>query len=365
MHCRTFLFIVVMCSAANAFAVGTLQLGEATVEDQQVVIPVILGGNVGSGVSAMDFRIHYDPAVLEPVSAEAGPAAMGADKNVMANVRSPGEYVVVMMGMNQTTCRSGEVVNIVMQRIGESQDTGWNVELVQPTLSSLEGSSIETRVIPSEDLVPDETPERKEDAEEEKKPEDTPDDASPVMPVRSGQSHGVENTPAGGTTTRRIAPPAGTGGGAPIPEPRLDKRALETNRMRLATAAAASEGIREAIQTPLAPKNEVHSARKVIQNRGIPRTERKETPLVQKTAEPRENVSDQTPRNTQYAHVISGENRRESDTARVVGEALKSPEKLGDPRPIRSHRTGLTLGAICVTLLCGISLYAFRRRFLN
>ena len=130
-----------------AFGVGTLGIGDLSIEGNQVVVPIVLGGDVGAGVSAMDFRLRYDPAELQPVSTSPGPAAVRADKQVMANVRAPGEYVVVMMGQ-RSTCRSGEVVHVVMNRIGTAQDRNWGLALHRQTLSSTEGTVIESRVIP-------------------------------------------------------------------------------------------------------------------------------------------------------------------------------------------------------------------------
>ena len=81
---------------------GTLEFGRPTVEGEQYTIPVVLRGGDGR-VAALDFRLRYDPVVFQPVSTATGPAARQSDKVVTANTAAPGEYVVVMMGLNQNT----------------------------------------------------------------------------------------------------------------------------------------------------------------------------------------------------------------------------------------------------------------------
>jgi len=127
---------------------GTLQLGEPTVENDSIIVPVLLGGELSGGVGAMDFRFRYNAEALQPVSVAPGNAALSADKRVMSNMQSPGEYSVVMMGFNQTACGPGEAVRIVLQRL-QSSDKNWGLELVEPTMSSIDGYAIETRVLPA------------------------------------------------------------------------------------------------------------------------------------------------------------------------------------------------------------------------
>jgi len=121
---------------------GTLRIGTPTVEEQRVAFPVYLEGDVGDGVSALDFRLTYDAAVFKPVAVAAGPAATDADKRVEWNVRTPGECIVVMMGMNQTACRSGEVSRVVFQRTESARNGAYEFAVTSPTLSSLDGQPI-------------------------------------------------------------------------------------------------------------------------------------------------------------------------------------------------------------------------------
>lgn len=129
-------------------AQGTLRIGDPKIESNQVIIPVLLSGNLGTGVAAMDFRVNYDPNVLRPVSADVGSAASDAGKRVMANEPAAGEYVVVMMGMNQATFSSGEVARIVMERTPGAEPNQWKLALSNPTLSGTDGSTIASSVAP-------------------------------------------------------------------------------------------------------------------------------------------------------------------------------------------------------------------------
>lgn len=138
-----------LLATATAQGSGTLQLGEPTVENDRITIPVVLGGDLTGGVSAMDFRFRYNPEALQPVSVVAGTAAQSADKRVMSNLRTPGEYAVVMMGFNQTACGPGEAIRIVLQRL-QGPDQKWNLSLSDPTMSSVDGRLIESQVVPSD-----------------------------------------------------------------------------------------------------------------------------------------------------------------------------------------------------------------------
>jgi hypothetical protein len=92
----------------------------------------------------------------------------------MANISAPGEYIVVMMGMNQTTCASGEVATVVMERVADSADSNWDLGIKRQTLSSLDGTVIASEALPYE---PAETPEPEERAaptEPDKSPGEAP-----------------------------------------------------------------------------------------------------------------------------------------------------------------------------------------------
>jgi len=153
-----------LLATATAQGSGTLQLGEPTVEQDRITVPVVLGGDLSGGVSAMDFRFRYNPEALQPVSVVAGTAAERADKRVMSNQRTPGEYAVVMMGFNQSSCGSGEAIRIVLQRL-QGPDQKWNLSLSDPTMSSVDGRLIESQVLPS-DIEPAREVDEEQDEEE-------------------------------------------------------------------------------------------------------------------------------------------------------------------------------------------------------
>jgi hypothetical protein len=157
MNRMTIVFATILVGSEAFGAGGTLRIGIPKVEGDQITIPVVLGGQVGNGVAALDFRLNYNPEVLQPLSASAGAAASSADKRVMANVNTPGEYIVVMMGMNQTTCTSGEVVDVVMRRVGHAQEAEWSLGISEPTLSSMDGTVIESAALPFQ-AEPDKEP---------------------------------------------------------------------------------------------------------------------------------------------------------------------------------------------------------------
>ncbi|MCX5756986.1 MAG: cohesin domain-containing protein [Candidatus Hydrogenedentes bacterium] len=177
--------VVIIPSVAQAQ--GTLRIGDPTVESNQVTIPVYLNGNVGSGVAAMDFRVNYDPNVLRPLSAGAGSAAADADKRVMANETASGEYVVVMMGMNQTTFTSGEVARIVMERTPGANPSQWKLGLSRPTLSGTDGTIIDSAVAPYAPNVPTDKPKGSTDA--------TPDKPDTKNSTDTAPKPGVANAP--------------------------------------------------------------------------------------------------------------------------------------------------------------------------
>ncbi|HOV74497.1 MAG TPA: cohesin domain-containing protein [Candidatus Hydrogenedentes bacterium] len=240
---RPWIFAVAAAIPIVAFAQGVLQIGEPTVESNQVTIPVYLGGNVGAGVAAADFRITYDPQVLRPVSAIAGSAAADADKRVMANEAASGEYVVVMMGMNQTALTSGEIARVVMERTPNAGPGQWKLGLSRPTLSTTDGGIIESAVAPYTPTgQPDETDEPAETAPDKTDAEKTSD------PVR-GEPQG--NHPAGLVLEREAS---AARPGLNRQESRDDKMAsLSGKALKQYEEALQSRGeARDAIATPSA-----------------------------------------------------------------------------------------------------------------
>lgn len=116
----------------------TLTLGAPTVEENRYVFPVEL--RASGEVAALDFRLRYDPAVFRPITADRGAMAVAADKLVTGNVPRPGEFKVVMMGLNQTQVQSGEVARLTLERIGNAE--GAELAIESPTLATPQGEAI-------------------------------------------------------------------------------------------------------------------------------------------------------------------------------------------------------------------------------
>ncbi len=230
--------VAVMAVSVAAHGVGTLQIGQIKVEGDQVTIPVLLGGDVGAGVAAMDFRFTYNPEVLQPLTAVAGSAAAQAQKRVLANMGAPGEYVVVMMGMNQTTCNSGEVVNVVLRKTpGAGENLG--LGLSRATLSAADGSPIASTTLPYQDLDQEDEDPQVPDEDEEDDSSDDADSRRPVAPTQPLDPPSAEE---------RAAVTAG-GGGRTAEAPRSDEISVKA----IAEAIAEVRGIRESITTPTDP----------------------------------------------------------------------------------------------------------------
>ncbi|MEK7794793.1 MAG: cohesin domain-containing protein, partial [Candidatus Hydrogenedentota bacterium] len=109
-----------------------------------ISVPVRLEGAVSAGVSAMDFRLNYDPAVLQPVGIETGSAAAAARKLVQANVATPGEYVVLMFGMNQDTIASGDIANINMRVVDGAAAGESRISIKDTTLSGVDAIGLDS-----------------------------------------------------------------------------------------------------------------------------------------------------------------------------------------------------------------------------
>lgn len=117
------------------------------------MIPVVLSGGA-DGVAALDFRVSYDPTVFEPIDIVAGAAATAAQKQVTGNAPSPGEYIVVMMGLNQTTVSQGEIAQLVLRQIGHPEEGVSRLTVLDTTLATWDGTELPseggTRVVRTE-----------------------------------------------------------------------------------------------------------------------------------------------------------------------------------------------------------------------
>lgn len=137
----TWVLAALLMTASVSWA-GNLRVGSARVNGDQVTVPIMLDGDVGKGVSTLNFKLDYDPNLFEPLAATAGKAASAADKSVQANAPAKGEYRVIMMGLNQNALTSGEVANIVLRKVGSSDTGRAELTVSQTTFSSPEGVEI-------------------------------------------------------------------------------------------------------------------------------------------------------------------------------------------------------------------------------
>ena len=135
------MLIPVLTGAAPALG-GVLEISTPIVEETRLTFPVILGGDVGDGVSALDFRFNYDPSMFRLLLVSEGPAVIEADKRIEWSVPIPGECIVVMMGMNRTLCQPGELAQVVLQRVAEPGAGEYEFAVNQPTFASSDGKVI-------------------------------------------------------------------------------------------------------------------------------------------------------------------------------------------------------------------------------
>ncbi len=226
---------------------GRVDVGSPTVEDRRVTFPVLLNGDIGAGVAALDFRFQYDPAVFKPVSASAGPEALEANKRIYWNVRRPGECSVVMMGMNQSLCRQGLVASIEFERVNTQQSGDFGFTILQPTLSSVDGESIAAQG--GRQVV---RLEAESGNEGEQDAEDNGETVEQQTEVGTAVSHS-RNDSRSVTRGRDV----GTGGIVEGATPRdYGERARAIDRRRLAIA----DEMRRMVPTPVDPDGEAREA---------------------------------------------------------------------------------------------------------
>ncbi|HOE65348.1 MAG TPA: cohesin domain-containing protein [Candidatus Hydrogenedentes bacterium] len=121
---------------------GVLRMGAPTFQGDQVNVPVFLDGDTGVGVSAVTFHLDYDPAVFEPTSVVVGAAASAADKQVRANMSAPGQYNVVMMGLNTNAISSGEVAAIAFRVVAAPSSGQSALAISETSFASPQGTAV-------------------------------------------------------------------------------------------------------------------------------------------------------------------------------------------------------------------------------
>lgn len=256
---KTFPLILVF-AVLPALGEGVLTIGTPAVDGSNVTVPVFLDGNLGDGVAALDFTLRYDPAILAPNGVRAGEAALAAEKGVQYNLTSPGNYVVMMFGLNQSTMDAGKVAEVSFRRVDTSSAAETNLTIDGTTLASLAGQTIASQGSSSTfelngspandpdpedpDTPPGEDPDGGSDVPDDEGPVPAPDDdaddpadgsgnpvpsggaGSPVVPTGNGDSpsQGPELGERGGM-------PQVTRSGAPAELSDSASRLSQLNRM--------------------------------------------------------------------------------------------------------------------------------------
>jgi len=328
--------LLAMLFAVAAFSEGTLQVGSPKVEGNKVIFPIILGGDQAGRVASLDFRLNYDPAVLKPVSTEAGAAATESDKRVMANAKQPGEYIVVMMGMNQTACAPGEVAKVVMERVAESDPKQWGLDITRQTLSSPEGTVIDSRVVdPIQAAEPDTTPA----TEEPKEP------ATPSTSIGNGETKTAD---AAGPAATAATPGRATGGGpmvvasAPVGARSTASHGSEGSATRgndtLARAAAEADKERSQLVTPSGAP--------------VAEADRDQKPAAEKELKPNPGIRDNidTAQNTVQPVALA----RMPESISTVESKQIALRQVEPEKPVQGILRHANRGVIAIVLIAGV-----------
>lgn len=167
-QCLLFLLLSGGLASANA-----LNLGTPRVENDVYSFPVSLQGSEAA-VAALDFRFAYDPSVFRPTGVHAGVRAEQANKLVSGNTSGPGDFRVVVMGLNQSLIGNGEIAWVSLERIGNA--SGAELRIDVPAFATPDGAPLNGQG----DLLrlPGEKPEREETPDDS----DTEDDVSDESP---------------------------------------------------------------------------------------------------------------------------------------------------------------------------------------
>ncbi|MCC6487378.1 MAG: hypothetical protein IT364_07745 [Candidatus Hydrogenedentes bacterium] len=227
-RCGILFLVMGLAFSPCLFAQGTLRLGKPAVSGGTVTVPVLLEGDVGSGVAALDFTLRYDPALLAPTGVRAGDAAATAGKGVQYNVTEPGRYVVMMFGLNQTTIQNGKVADIALRSLAAGEGATTDIAIASTTLASLAGDTIASKGSTRTLDLSTEVPEEPSDPEDPADPSDPSDPSDPTTPTPTDTPEepttpdpsGNPGTPTGGIPTAPVPGtegPSPTGGGRTAP----------------------------------------------------------------------------------------------------------------------------------------------------
>ncbi len=178
------IFVVAMVCVSTASADGVLQFGNSRAgQNSRLTLPISIGGDVAGGVASLDFELTYDPQSVRVVGVEPGAASRQTGKQVQWHETEPGHMNVVVMGFNQETLQRGEVVQLTVEPIGDSE--GSRIHVANSNFASTAGDLIPSRGSTASvkwDTKDQETP------VPENPGTDTPDPApEPTVPVTQPQ----------------------------------------------------------------------------------------------------------------------------------------------------------------------------------
>ena len=353
MSIQRFISVCLLLIPAAAAVAGTLGIGAWTAEDYEYMVPIVLRSD-SDEVAALDFRLRYDPAVFEPIAAEPGVAALQANKMVTANVPVPGEFIVVMMGLNQTTVPSGEVARLALRRIGTPASGASELSVGDPTLATWEG--IELPVQGASATIRFEARDT-EGEEEDMDPAPEGEEKTPETASSSDARAGLEQSQSALETARaRLA------GDAPLPPPMpREKMTHKTVINEKASPVSTKKSLAKAREDALRFRDGIDEQRESVAitsgtAEGIPEEDRAGKPPKATDTQERH---DEIPATT-----VAGALTVESDRGKgSEAEGHTNASEGGETAPRRPWLTVGIAGGVAVFVIAGLAgLMPLRRK---
>jgi hypothetical protein len=106
--------ILLLLPAITAYAAPSLKATPTALDGGTYTVPISLYGN-STAIAAVGVELTYNPAVLELVSTNAGPAATAAGKQVTATPAAKGDLTVGIFGMNTNKIMDGVVATVIFR----------------------------------------------------------------------------------------------------------------------------------------------------------------------------------------------------------------------------------------------------------
>jgi len=131
--------VVVGMTVYSAGAENARLTPEGTIESDHLIVTLELTG--GENATAINYTLRYDPEKLEPVGVTPGSSVSAGEKSLADNVVAPGQWTMVIMGLNQRTIPDGDIA-IAEFRLRSSNESTIEVVVEEPVLSTWEGDEI-------------------------------------------------------------------------------------------------------------------------------------------------------------------------------------------------------------------------------